>query len=339
MTKTSRMVGCLLIATLMAGAQTANAASDALPATPPSQMLDLANKALAAGQLSAQDHARILVRRGLAREMLGQRSEALDDFSAAIASSALGADEQATALYDRGVTLDELNRTDDAIADYSAALELAPMLAAALNNRGNALRRLGRLAEAERDYEASMAAGNLHPEYPEYGMGQIAETLGQPSAALEYYRSALATNPQFTLAAERLAAMDTGAPSTASSAPIVLTKPGRAVPPAASHPPPAVIAGAAPVLKPAISETAATEKRSIQLGAWRTKAEANGAWVHLQKSTGDLLASVAPLIVPVDLQGKGRWYRLRIGQLDPAGASRLCGSLRAKGIACIEPPD
>jgi hypothetical protein len=52
-----------------------------------------------------------------------------------------------------------------------------------------------------------------------------------------------------------------------------------------------------------------------------------------------LLTSLAPLVIPVDLPGKGRWYRLRIGQHDAADAAQLCGSLKAKGIACIRPQD
>ncbi|MGZ5936407.1 MAG: SPOR domain-containing protein [Rhizomicrobium sp.] len=343
MARVHRIGGCLFGLAIVATApQTSHAAvdaSDALHASTPAQMLDLANQALAAGQLSAPDKARILLRRGLAREMLGQRNDALADFNEAISSSALSTEEQASALYDRGVTLDELNRTDDAIADYTAALKLVPKLAAALNNRANALRRVGRLAEAERDYEASMDAGNPHPEYPEYGMGQIAETLGQPNAAREYYRSALAANPQFTLASDRLAALDAGSAASPASSPVVLTKPDRPDPPAESRPASAAIAGAAPVLKPAISETAATGNRSVQLGAYRSEAEANDAWTHLQKNAGAMLAALTPLIGPTDLPGKGRWYRLRIGQLDVAAANQLCASLKGKGIACILVPD
>lgn len=329
----------VLLAVLTGFGRMADAAPDALQAATPAEMLELANKALAAGQLSPQDRARILIRRGLAREMLGERADALVDFNDAISASALGAEEQASALYDRGVTLDELNRTDDAIADYTAALKLAPKLAAAFNNRGNALRRLGRLAEAERDYEASMDAGNAHPEYPEYGMGQIAEALGQPSAAREYYRSALAANPQFTLAADRLAAMDESAAAAPPVSPIVLTKPGAVDPPAAPVATQGSVAGAAPVLKPAISEAPAAGSRSIQLGAFRSEAEANTAWANIQRNARDVLASAASLIVPVDVPGKGRWYRLRVGNLDPTAAMQLCSSLKAKGIACLVPPD
>jgi len=208
MRKLSGVIGCLFVTAtfIFAPAKSSAAEDDVLPTASAAQMLALADKALSAGHLSAEDQARNLVRRGLAHEILGDRKEALTDFSAAISGQALSAAEQSDTLYDRGITLDELGRTDEAVRDYTAALALRPNFAAALNNRGNALRRLGRLSEARSDYEASMRIGNPHPEYPNYGMGQIAEALGQPAAAVEYYRSALAANPQFALAEDRLIA-------------------------------------------------------------------------------------------------------------------------------------
>lgn len=328
----------LLLAVLPAAIGFARAApgtnEQALAAT---EILASANQELANGHLSGLDRARTLVRRGLAHEMLGERADAFTDLSDAISASALEPSEQASALYNRGVTLDELGRTDDAIADYTAALQLQPQFAAALNNRGNSLRRLGRLEEARRDYEASMSAGNPHPEYPEYGMGQIAEALGQPSAALEYYRSALAANPGFTLAEERLVAMDAGNTHAVT---------GDALLRSARHGGrrqrlSALLANAdtAPALKPTISDTPEAGGRAIQLGAYRSQAEAYEAWNDAQKRSGELLAGLAPSIVVVDLPVKGRYYRLRIGQPDTAAAAHLCASLKARGTGCILPAD
>lgn len=306
------------------------------PLTDAAQMLASTNRELASGRLSAEDKARNLVKRGLAHEMLGERSDALADFGEAISASVLAAPEQAAVLYDRGVTLDELGRTDDAVADYTAALQLQPRFAAALNNRGNALRRLGRLDEARRDYEASMSAGNPHPEYPEYGMGQIAEVLGQPNAAAEYYRSALAANPGFSLAEDRLVAMDAGHTATAPVAP---TRRGRHIRVSARLAMRVATADTGPALKPTISDLPASGSRFVQLGAYRSQAEATDAWDHAQKRTGVLLAGLTPSIVAVDLPAKGRYYRLRVGQRDAGEAEHLCASLRAKGTGCILPPD
>ena len=117
---------CLLIVTLLAALPAkllaATSTSDTLQADTPAQILNLANQALATGGLSDLDKERILAKRGLAHEMLGQRNDAVSDFNEVVASTVLAADERAIVLYDRGVTLDELGRTDDAIADYTAAL-------------------------------------------------------------------------------------------------------------------------------------------------------------------------------------------------------------------------
>jgi tetratricopeptide (TPR) repeat protein len=344
-----RKIGWTAVVVLLAIMPRAVLAADAPAPNTPAQMLDMADKALAAGGLSSHDTARILVSRGLARETLGQRDDALADFTTAISSNALERGELARALYDRGVTLDELNRTEDAIGDYTGALRLDPTLAAALNNRGNAYRRLGRLAEARRDYEASIAAGNPHPEYSDYGMGQIAETLAQPSAARAYYRAALAANPQFALAADRLTALGVGTVADPANAPVVLRPPGGAEAPAAIHltPPggaeaPAAIHLTPPhrakpdlVLKPAINDAGAEQGHAVQLGAWRSEAEANAAWAGLQARAGEILAGMAPVIVPADVPHKGLYYRLRVGPLEPGAAPRLCQALKAKGLACL----
>src|SRR6478735_4621702 len=105
MNKFSAVIGCLLAAAATVCATSSGAASDgdALPAASAAQMLALADKALAAGQLSQEERARNLVRRGLAHEILGDRKNALTDFNEAIAGQALSTAEQADALYDRGI--------------------------------------------------------------------------------------------------------------------------------------------------------------------------------------------------------------------------------------------
>lgn len=319
----------LAILSLAAGACAAGTNATA-PAGTPAQVVEVVSAALGDTKLPAQDKARLLVKRGLAHETLGERGDALSDFTSAIEARALGPEEQATAFYDRGVTLDELGRVDDAITDYSSAIDLKPTFAAAFNNRGNALRRLGRLAEARRDYEASMSAGNPNPEYPAYGMGQIAEALDQPSAAREYYRSALATNPQFALAEERLVALDVG-PQT----PIALKKPRPHKAMALPHRVAVASSDVEPSLKPSINDSVGAAGPYIQLGAYRTTAEANEAWDRVQQGAGDLLSGVTPVIVAIDLRGRGRYYRLRLGQPSPSTAGRLCLALRSKGITCV----
>jgi len=317
-----------VIVTAMLTLATGGCATDTdrtVPADSPVQVIQTVSAALTDTKLPAHEKARLFVKRALAHETLGERNDAVSDFTDAIAANALGTEEYATVLYDRGVTLDELGQTDAAIADYTNAIGLEPTFAAAFNNRGNALRRLGRLTEARRDYEESISAGNPNPEYSKYGLGQIAEALNQPSAAREYYRSALATNPQFALAEARLVAMDSG-PQT----PIARKKPIHHKVTALPR-----TTDAGPALKPTISDVASQASPYVQLGAYRTTAEANEAWDRAHQSADELLSGLTPMIVGINLRGKGRYYRLRLVQPSPASAGRLCRELRSKGIACV----
>jgi tetratricopeptide (TPR) repeat protein len=283
--------------------------------------------------------------------MLGDRDDAVVDFTGALNPRALDAPAQARALYDRGVALDELGRVEDAVGDYSAAIALVPKFAAALNNRANAYRRMGRLAQARADYEASIGAGNPRLEFPEYGLGQIAEALGRRSEALSHYRRALDANPQFALASERMAALG----ATAADAPVVLRPPGGAAaspsptddgtihlhPPARQTaparparsplPPPSPLAGSLD-LRPAVGDTAG---HMVQLGAWRSSNEASTAWNRLIAGNAALLTGLSPQVVSADIPGRGRYYRLRTGPLPSGKAGGLCAALAARHIACM----
>jgi tetratricopeptide (TPR) repeat protein len=326
----------------------ADAASVALHAGNASNAVALATQALADPALMPRDRAHVLVDRGLAHGMLGEHDAALLDFTEAINGHALATPDQARALYDRGVTLDALGQTEDAVGDYSAAIRLDPRYAAALNNRGNAYRRLGRLAEATADYKASLAAGNAHVEYPNYGLGLIAEAQGNPALARSYYTAALSANPQFALAQERLTALATAPaaaprvapppppPPSTGDAPIVLHPPQEAAhlhPPRPPAPRPAgtPVTAPAPSLKPALEGTHA---QTVQLGAWRNEADAAEAWNTFVGIAGNVLAGLSPQVVPVDLPGKGRYYRLRAGPVYD-GADRLCATLIARKLVCI----
>src|SRR5579863_5559139 len=155
------------------------------------------------------NRSRQLIEAAHALEKSGQQNDAMADYTAAIESRALGREEQARALFERGLLLDAMSRLDDALQDYSAALTLVPKFAAALNNRANVYRRLQRYTEAERDYRASLAAGNAQNQYPYYGLGEIAEAQGQDGQARAFYAKALAAAPDFVLASQKLAALDT----------------------------------------------------------------------------------------------------------------------------------
>jgi tetratricopeptide (TPR) repeat protein len=315
-----------------------DAATVALGSGNASNAVALATQALADAGLSPHDRAQVLLDRGLAHEMLGEHDAALVDFTEAVEARALTKPEQARAYYDRGVTLDEMTRTDDALGDYAAAVKLVPNFAAALNNRANVYRRTGKLDAAQADYQASLQAGNPHPEYPNYGLGQVAEAVGNPDAARAYYQAALAADPQFALAHDRLAALGGSADA------VIRLKPPGAIqlkPPTIRRLPqvqPAYVqASTLPVLKPALNDggnaalaSAPFASGTIQLGAWRSQAEAANAWSRIAHASGNDLAGLTPQVMAVDLPGKGRYWRLRTD-----GGPELCRALTAKGLSCL----
>lgn len=312
----------------------------------------LAGATLATPGLDDADRARLLLDRGLGRNVEGDTEDALADLTAAINVHSLTNQEQSRAYLERGLILDEMNRLDDAIGDYGAALRLTPNSASALNNRANAYRRQNRFDDARRDYLASLAAGNPAPEYPYYGLGQIAEREGKPAEAKSFYARAVAANPDYELASERLAALG-GIPgsstpivlkppadiSTAENAPVVLRPPKPENAPALSRPAPAAKQADYPgrdgqaSLRPALDahdDKPAGEE--VQLGAWRQEAEAAAGWKRALAMAGGVLAGLSPHIVEVDLPGKGHYYRLRVTVPD---GKHLCAALVAEGMECF----
>ena len=275
--------------------------------------------------LSRPEWNRSLMARGRVSERLGQKEDALADYTLAIESHALAGDEQARALFDRGLLLDGMDRLDDAVNDYSAALSLSPKFTAALNNRANALRRGGHFPEAQRDYLASLAAGNPQSQYSYFGLAQIAEALGNKTDAEELYAQALAADPNYTLASERLMVLSSreDGPSPRSAAPsassISAGSDSIAGASAESHP-------SAPIPR---------QVAQVQLGAWRSQAEASEGWDRAMRQAGETLRGLSPRIVAVDLPGAGRYYRLRVGT-EQTRSRALCAALVTKGLDCIQ---
>jgi tetratricopeptide (TPR) repeat protein len=329
----------------------------------------MATEMLAANDPVPLTNAYLLLDRGLAREQLGKRREAVKDFSAAIDSKALPRGDLARALFDRGVTLDELGRTDDAIADYSHAIELVPRYATALNNRANAYRRTGRYALARIDYQAALAAGDDEPEYPLYGLGRIAEAQSDPAMAKAFYQRALAANSLFTPAAQRIALLgplpanggyNLRAPGTPPEPKVATAPPSEEIKLQKPAPRAADPAADDLVLRPAILDagkkkpsretpvhvasfvppepsagSAGNSGDLVQLGAWRNQGDAALGWDKVAASAGELLNGATPRIVEADVPGKGHFWRLRTQAPAGTSATDFCAQLHAKGLGCI----
>jgi tetratricopeptide (TPR) repeat protein len=169
---------------------------------------NLAGAALKSEDVGAGERGRLLLYRGLAQELLDMPAEAMRDFSQALRTRALPPDERAQALLQRGFLRDGLGRLDEAAADYAAVVALqSGGMATALNNSANIYRRQNRLPEARRDYLVALSVGGGKSEYSYYGLGQIAEAERDAAVARGFYAKAVAADPSYGLASERLAAL------------------------------------------------------------------------------------------------------------------------------------
>jgi len=92
----------------------------------------------------------------------------------------------------------------------------------------------------------------------------------------------------------------------------------------------------APASAPAAVKPAATGGIVLQIGAYKSQADAATAWKTYQAKHAALLAGYSDNVQQVDLGEKGTWYRLRVGGFaDREVATALCDRLKADGGACI----
>lgn len=98
-------------------------------------------------------------------------------------------------------------------------------------------------------------------------------------------------------------------------------------------------ASPAPILaqaKPVAAPPAADGAYVLQIGSFKSEAEANASWVLFKAKHSGLVGSYASNVQSVDLGAKGTWYRLRIGSFgDKSAAADACVKLRADGASCL----
>ena len=114
----------------------------------------------------------------------------------------------------------------------------------------------------------------------------------------------------------------------ASAAPRALPTPAakvEAAPRVATLPP-----IAAPAAKPASGSAV------LQIGAYKSQADADAAWKAYAARHAALLAGYGPDVARADLGDKGVWYRLRVtGFASKDVASAVCDRLKADGGGCF----
>jgi hypothetical protein len=103
--------------------------------------------------------------------------------------------------------------------------------------------------------------------------------------------------------------------------------------PAATGAPRQLVVPAAPV---AAAAKPAAGGYVLQIGAYKSQADAEAAWKTYKAKHAALLSGYADDVQQADLGEKGTWYRLRVGGLsDREVAKALCERLKADGGACI----
>ena len=128
-------------------------------------------------------------------------------------------------------------------------------------------------------------------------------------------------------------------PAPAPKAPPPAAKPAPAPAQATGAPrsltPPQQVAANAPA-KLAAPAAAASGTYMLQIGAFKSQAEAAAAWKTYQGKHAALLSGYSDNVQQADLGEKGTWYRLRIGGFaDKEVATALCDRLKADGGACM----
>ena len=104
-------------------------------------------------------------------------------------------------------------------------------------------------------------------------------------------------------------------------------------PPPVAHTPPATAPAAVPAPPPAAPAIAGGGL--LQIGSYKSEAEANAAWTTYRAKHAGLLGGVSTDVRQVDLGAKGTWFRLRIVTASKADAATLCTKLKADGGDCI----
>jgi hypothetical protein len=121
----------------------------------------------------------------------------------------------------------------------------------------------------------------------------------------------------------------------AKQAPAPLGGPATGAPRALSTAVPAKPAPAATPM-PTAAKPAASGGYVLQIGAYKSQADADAAWKSYKAKHAALLSAYSDDVQQADLGEKGTWYRLRIsGFADKDMAASVCDRLKADGGACI----
>jgi tetratricopeptide (TPR) repeat protein len=157
----------------------------------PPLRVEACTRALAAHELTKEEHLFLLGARASALDQLGDHRQAIADFDSAIVL----APGDAALHLNRGAAKIHDGRPADAIADYDAAIRLRPDWHLPYFNRAVALTDLGQRAAALKDYARAI---RLKPDdaWIYVGQGDVLAASGDAPRAIQSYDQALALRPE-----------------------------------------------------------------------------------------------------------------------------------------------
>ena len=244
----------------------ADQAYQALAAGDQRAAINAYSQAIESQDLPTEVLANALLNRGLAYQQIAEHQEAIDDYTAALRLDAMSPELRATALYNRGLSQQKLQNQSAAVEDYTSALFLDPTFAHAYYGRGNALRESGQFLFALSDYEKATRYHHPNPANVYYAEALTYESLKRPNDARKSLERAIAANPKFTQAIDKLAVLQGSvvskpvlvASATAGGGQITLRKPDL---PKAVEPTSEMLSqgGSDPIVTSAVSEPAAAK--------------------------------------------------------------------------------
>lgn len=116
------------------------------------------------------------------------------------------------------------------------------------------------------------------------------------------------------------------APQPVRSGPLNLTQPAASQPVAAQP----VQQAAAPA-----ASSIAAGTYVVQVTSQRSQEQAQAAYNALQRKYPSVLGAQTPVIEPIEIEGRGTFYRVRIPAGSKDAADALCGNLQSAGGDCF----
>ncbi len=165
-------------------------------------------KAIESRKLKPEVLANALLNRGLSYQRLNEHDAAIDDYTAAMRIDAMSAKLRALALYNRGLSYQRVQKNALAIEDFTSALFLDSQFAHAYYSRGTLLRDQGQALFALADFDKALRFNYPDPARVYFAESLTYEKLKRPTDARDALDKALAANPGYEPAVQRMAALN-----------------------------------------------------------------------------------------------------------------------------------